>query len=106
MNAVQASRPGGTVEVATGREVARPPAAHGGAEGEYSVLTVVDHGEGIAAEHLPHLFEPFFTTRDVGEGTGLGLAVTFGIVADHGGWIGTESTVGSGSRFTVYLPTG
>ncbi len=112
MNATQASRAGGVVEVTVGREVARPPAGHAGhaghagAEGEYAVLSVVDHGQGIAPEHLPHVFEPLFTTGVVGEGTGLGLAVTFGIVNDHGGWIGVESEVDSGSRFTIYLPLG
>ncbi len=63
-----------------------------------------DDGEGIAADVLAHIFEPFFTTKDVGEGTGLGLAVSYGIIREHGGWITVESKVNHGSTFRVYLP--
>jgi signal transduction histidine kinase len=104
MNAVHASAPGGTVEVTIARKAATPPASHGGPPGDFLALSVQDQGVGIAPEHLPHVFEPFFTTREVGEGTGLGLSVTFGIVQDHGGWIEIESALRSGSRFTIYLP--
>lgn len=69
-----------------------------------AVLEVADTGTGIADENLERIFEPFFTTKGVGEGTGLGLSVTHGIVADHGGWMRATSKVGEGSRFTVYLP--
>ncbi|MBX5484632.1 MAG: two-component sensor histidine kinase, partial [Myxococcaceae bacterium] len=55
-------------------------------------------------EVMPHLFEPLFTTKDVGEGTGLGLAVSWGIVQDHGGFIQVQSAEGKGSTFSVYLP--
>jgi two-component system, NtrC family, sensor kinase len=65
---------------------------------------VKDEGSGIAPEHLPRLFEPFFTTKDVGEGTGLGLAVTYGIVREHGGWVAVESDVGCGTTFSIHLP--
>jgi signal transduction histidine kinase len=64
----------------------------------------VDEGEGIPEDHLSHIFEPFFTTKDVGEGTGLGLSVAYGIVRDHGGWIDVQSEVGKGTEFRVYLP--
>jgi two-component system, NtrC family, sensor kinase len=70
----------------------------------FGTITVEDDGPGIAAEALPHIFEPFFTTKGVGEGTGLGLSVTYGIVRDHGGSIEVDSTRGRGARFTVLLP--
>ena len=68
-------------------------------------LTFQDTGTGITAEHLPHIFDPFFTTKDVGEGTGLGLAVTYSLVQRMGGTITVESQPGYGSRFVVTLPT-
>ncbi|MEO6419952.1 MAG: ATP-binding protein, partial [Polyangiaceae bacterium] len=83
---------------------AAPPADHPGAKGRYLRLSVRDRGTGIAAENLPHVFEPFFTTKDVGEGTGLGLSVTYGIMSDHGGWIEVESEPGRGSCFSLYFP--
>jgi len=67
-------------------------------------VSVHDNGQGIAPEHVPRLFEPFFTTKDIGEGTGLGLSVAHGIVAEHGGWIAVESELGKGSSFRVFLP--
>lgn len=65
---------------------------------------IADTGVGIAPENLPRLFEPFFTTRKVGEGTGMGLSMCFGIVADHGGRIEVQSAPNAGSRFRVVLP--
>jgi PAS domain S-box-containing protein len=70
----------------------------------WACLRVSDNGVGIAAEHLPHIFEPFFTTKDIGKGTGLGLATTYGIVQQHGGWIEVDSQVGRGTEFRVYFP--
>jgi signal transduction histidine kinase len=70
---------------------------------QYWSIVVEDAGAGIPPERLPRVFEPFFTTKGVGEGTGLGLAVAHGIVAEHGGWIDVESDVGRGSRFEIVL---
>ncbi len=67
-------------------------------------LTVSDNGCGIREEVQSHMFEPFYTTKQIGEGTGLGLSVVYGIVQQHGGWIDVSSRVGEGSEFKVYLP--
>ena len=60
---------------------------------------------GIAADHLSKIFEPFFSTKEVGKGTGLGLATVYGIVKQHKGWMKVESTISSGTTFEVYLPS-
>ncbi len=69
------------------------------------ILTVTDTGKGIPPEVLPHVFEPFFTTKPVGKGTGLGLAMAFGILRAHGGSLDVESVLGQGTTFTLRLPT-
>lgn len=81
-----------------------PPPWPGMRAGSWILLQLEDTGCGIAPEHLPHIFEPFFTTKGAGKGTGLGLSQVYGIVQQHGGYIGVESQVGRGSTFTVYLP--
>ena len=68
------------------------------------VVEVSDTGLGISEADLPRIFDPFFTTKDVGLGTGLGLAVSYGIVQEHGGSIQASSGNGQGSRFEVRLP--
>jgi two-component system, cell cycle sensor histidine kinase and response regulator CckA len=75
-----------------------------GAPGPYVVLSVGDTGSGIAPEHLPHIFEPFYTTKDVGKGTGLGLATVYGIVQQHHGWITVDSEPKTGTVFQIFLP--
>ncbi len=67
-------------------------------------VSVQDYGEGIAEEHLSKVFEPFFTTKTVGEGTGLGLSLTYSIIQEHGGTISIESQAGEGSQFEISLP--
>jgi signal transduction histidine kinase len=68
-------------------------------------IDITDTGGGIAADVLPHIFDNFYTTKPVGEGTGLGLPIAKTIVAEHGGEINVASSVGKGTTFTVYLPT-
>lgn len=95
VNAAQAvgARGGGAVSVSTR------------AETEAVVIAVSDNGGGIAAENLNRIFEPFYTTKPVGEGTGLGLSITFSIVERHGGTIAVTTEPGDGATFTVTLPT-
>jgi two-component system NtrC family sensor kinase len=103
LNAIQAMPGGGGIDI----EVAQTRTSRLGqpaSERACMRLSIVDQGGGIAPDALAHIFEPFFTTKDVGEGTGLGLSVCYGIVEEHGGWITVESTMGKGSKFTVYLP--
>jgi PAS domain S-box-containing protein len=72
--------------------------------GRYAVLSVADTGTGIGETHRPHIFEPFYTTKPEGEGTGLGLATVYGIVKQSGGYIWLESELGQGTRFDVCFP--
>jgi two-component system cell cycle sensor histidine kinase/response regulator CckA len=81
------------------RESATPSTAEA-----YVCLNVVDSGTGIPVEILPHIFEPFYTTKEVGKGTGLGLATVYGIVQQHHGWVEVESVVGRGTIFHIGLP--
>ena len=104
VNAIQAMSQKGTIEVAVKRRRAAAPEDMGGAETACVSVSVRDEGSGIAPEHLPHVFEPFFSTKDVGQGTGLGLSVAYGIVREHGGWMDARSAVGKGSEFIVYVP--
>ncbi len=72
--------------------------------GDFIKLTVRDSGCGIAPEILPRIFDPFYTTKEVGKGTGLGLATVYGIVRQHRGWIEVSSKIGEGTTFIIYLP--
>ncbi len=71
---------------------------------DYVLVTVKDNGTGIAPEIMDKIFEPFFTTKDVGKGTGLGLATVYGTIKQTGGYVYTESTVGEGTAFHIFLP--
>ncbi|MDB4945666.1 MAG: sensory box histidine kinase/response regulator [Labilithrix sp.] len=103
INAVHAMPEGGTVTVAT-RNSRAAPAGAPTATRECAIVEIRDDGDGIAPEHLERIFEPFFTTKGVGEGTGLGLSVTHGIIEDHEGWMTATSVPGEGSIFTLFLP--
>ncbi|NLY38061.1 MAG: GAF domain-containing protein [Firmicutes bacterium] len=71
---------------------------------QLAIIEVTDNGCGIAPEHIPNIFNPFYTTKKIGKGTGLGLSVSLGIAQSHGGFIDLDSTVGKGSTFRVVLP--
>jgi PAS domain S-box-containing protein len=106
-NAVQAMAAGGELRVSLGAtrlDRARVPTIGIIDPGEYLVLDIADSGSGIAPDVLERIFDPFFTTKEVGTGTGLGLSLVHGIVAELGGAIDVASTPGAGSSFTVYLP--
>jgi PAS domain S-box-containing protein len=91
-NALDAMPGGGTLTIRS-EQVGAEVAVH-----------LSDTGEGIAPQHLPHIFEPFFSTKPLGNRSGLGLSVSLGIVQDHGGRIEVETQVPGGSTFTVWLP--
>src|SRR5207249_6073077 len=98
-----ASHPNPPPQGVRGQEAEPPtPPAPGG----FVRLSVSDTGVGMTAEVRNRVFEPFFTTKDVGQGTGLGLAVVYGVAQAHGGWVECHSEPGRGSRFDVYLPCG
>lgn len=92
LNGVQAMSGGGRLTVTTRRD-------H-----EHVTLAVEDSGPGIAPEHFERIWDPFFTTKPMGQSTGLGLSITHRIVSRHGGRITVQSALGQGARFEVELP--
>jgi len=95
VNAAEAMPNGGRVTIHSHSPESAP---------EHLVVDVQDTGSGIPKELVNKIFDPFFTSKAVGKGTGLGLAVSYGIVKRHGGSIEVESTPGAGTLFSVWLP--
>ena len=107
VNAMDAMPEGGKIILETERAVLDEEfcKAHLGAKpGEYVLLSISDTGHGMNKEILEHVFEPFYTTKEVGKGTGLGLAMVYGIVKTHEGYILCYSELDSGTTFKIYLP--
>ena len=92
LNARDAMPKGGSLSVTTGLE------------GADAVVEVADSGVGIPAAHIGRIYDPFFTTKPEGRGTGLGLSVTYGIVQEHGGTLSCDSDARQGTRFRLVLP--
>jgi signal transduction histidine kinase/CheY-like chemotaxis protein len=109
INARDSMPEGGTIQVRTLTHEVRPGRIFDRLKasveaGAYAELSVSDSGKGIAAEHLPHIFEPFYTTKEVGMGTGLGLATVEGVVAQSNGYIQVDSVVDRGTSIKILLP--
>jgi CheY-like chemotaxis protein len=103
VNARDAMPKGGALSL-RGENVTLDGSGPGQLRGDFVALTVSDTGTGIAPDILPKIFDPFFTTKDVDKGTGLGLSQVFGFAQQSGGYATVESELGSGTRFTLYLP--
>jgi signal transduction histidine kinase len=98
---------GGTVELKAANTVLTEDLIGSNLEarlGEYVWLRIRDTGHGMPPAVCARVFEPFFTTKPVGQGFGLGLAMAYGIVQEHQGWISCQSEVGKGAQFDIYLP--
>jgi signal transduction histidine kinase len=104
LNGVQAMPEGGTLRIRVLRKLATAPRRPEEEPVPFGVLRVEDTGTGIAAENLERIFDPFFTTKDVGDGTGLGLSVVYGILEDHGGFVEVRSELGKGTEFDLLVP--
>ena len=107
VNARDAMTGGGRLTIQTRNLVTTEPLRRGPEEmppGEYVVVEIADTGHGIPPENLSRIFEPFFSTKPVGSGTGLGLSTVYGIVRQTGGFVFVDSPPGEGARFTIHLP--
>ncbi len=107
VNARDAMPEGGTLTIETDNaRIARPMKRKGELipAGDYTRIRVTDTGCGIAEAELDRIFEPFYSTKEVGAGTGLGLSTVYGIVSQTGGFVEVKSEVGAGSSFSIYLP--
>jgi signal transduction histidine kinase len=93
VNAIESSSPGGTIVVSTDYQDPKDVR-----------FSLKDFGSGIAPDQLPHIFEPFFSTKESSKSLGLGLSVVYGIVRRHGGSISVDSRVGEGTEFVITLP--
>ncbi|HAW27737.1 MAG TPA: hypothetical protein DCY03_06410, partial [Planctomycetaceae bacterium] len=103
-NAIQAIPDGGKIRITVHSEDIQPPAMIESELNRFACLEVIDTGTGMTNIETEHVFEPFYTTKDVGEGTGLGLSIAYGIVREHGGWIDVASEKDQGTTFRVWLP--
>lgn len=102
-NALDAMPDGGTLGISASVVRAANP-EHGSGVAPCMMLEFRDSGAGIASEDIKHVFDPFYTTKDAGRGTGLGLSVAYGMIEEHGGWFDVQSEQGVGASFRVYLP--
>ena len=108
VNARDAMPDGGEIRIETSNCILSEPLHRDRAtvpDGEYAVVRVSDQGTGITPDKIAKIFEPFYTTKRTGEGTGLGLSMAYGIVKQTGGYIFVDSEPGQGSIFTLYFPT-
>ena len=92
INAIEAMPQGGDINVSVGEEE------------NCAVIRIKDEGTGISSKDLPHIFEPFYSTKEASKGTGLGLAVVYGIISNHSGHVLVENTSTKGTIFKINLP--
>ncbi len=103
-NAKDAMPNGGRITIATNRILVTREQVPDLNEGEYAILTFTDTGTGMDEETAKHIFDPFYTTKEVGKGTGLGLSVVYGIIKQHKGDIKVSTALNKGTSFYIYLP--